>query len=119
MGAWLFDVYGRSSCWGRRITLQPQTVNRRGAAYAPFMADLTVPDVFPPDDPVAQFCVAMAMAANDVEQAIREAIGANPDGATDEDRERLRFSHKVRLTYGFLFEGIDALKGWRQGEPEV
>jgi hypothetical protein len=34
------------------------------------MADLTVPDVFPPDDPVAQFCVAMAMAANDVEQAI-------------------------------------------------
>lgn len=83
------------------------------------MAELTVPDVFPPDDPVAQFCVAMAMAANDVEQAIREAIDANPDGATDEDRERLRFSHKVRLTYGFLFEGIDALKGWRQGEPEV
>ncbi|HSS42537.1 MAG TPA: hypothetical protein VLK37_08310 [Solirubrobacterales bacterium] len=35
------------------------------------MAELTVPDVFPPDDPVALFCVSMAMAANDVEDASR------------------------------------------------
>jgi hypothetical protein len=83
------------------------------------VANLTVTDVFPPDDPVAQFCVSMAMAANDVEDAIREAVDSNPEGATDEVRERLRFSHKVRVTYGYLFEGIDALKGWRQAEPEV
>ena len=83
------------------------------------MADLSVPDVFAPDDRVALFCVSMAMAANDVEYATRQAILANPDGASDEERERLRFSQKVRLTYGFLFEGIDALKAWRQQEPEV
>lgn len=83
------------------------------------MADLSVPNVFAPDDRVALFCVSMAMAANDVEYAIRQAILANPDGASDEERERLRFSQKVRLTYGFLFEGIDALKAWRQHEPAV
>lgn len=83
------------------------------------MADLSVPDVFAPDDRVALFCVSMAMAANDVEYSIRQAILANPDGAADEERERLRFSQKVRLTYGFLFEGIDALKAWRQQEAAV
>lgn len=83
------------------------------------MANLSVPDVFAPDDRVALFCLSMAMAANDVEYAIRQAILANPDGASDEERERLRFSQKVRLTYGFLFEGIDALKAWRQQEPAV
>ncbi len=61
----------------------------------------------------------MAMAANDVEYAIRQAVLANPDEASDEERERLRFSQKVRLTYGFLFEGIDALKAWRQQESAV
>ncbi|MDX6626841.1 MAG: hypothetical protein QOE56_1830 [Solirubrobacterales bacterium] len=83
------------------------------------MANLSVPDVFAPDDRVALFCVSMAMAANDVEYAIRQAVLANPDGAGDEERERLRFSQKVRLTYGFLFEGIDALKAWRQQELAV
>jgi hypothetical protein len=83
------------------------------------MAHLSVPEVFAPDDQVALFCVSMAMAANDVEYAIRQAILANPDGASEEERERLRFSQKVRLTYGFLFEGIDALKAWRQQEPAV
>jgi hypothetical protein len=78
------------------------------------VAELTVPDVFPPDDPVALFCVSMAMAANDVEDAIRAAVDANPD-----ERDRNRFTQRVRLTYGHLFEGLDALKGWRQQEPEV
>lgn len=59
------------------------------------------------------------MAANDVEYAIRQAVAANPDGADDEDRMQNRFSQKVRLTYGFLFEGVHALKGWRQHEPAV
>lgn len=83
------------------------------------MAGLSVADVFAPDDRAALFCVSMAMAANDVEYAIRQAIVANPDVASDEERERLRFSQKVRLTYGFLSEGIDALKAWRQQEPAV
>lgn len=83
------------------------------------MAELTVPQVFRPDDTVAMFCVAMAIAANDIEYAVREAVAANPDGATDADRTRKRFSYKVRLAYGFLFEGIDALKGWRQQDPGV
>lgn len=65
------------------------------------------------------FCVAMAMAANDVECAVRQAVEANPDGATDEDRNRNRFSYKVRLANGFLFEAIDALKAWRQNDPDV
>lgn len=81
------------------------------------MADLLVPEVFLPTDRVGLFVVSMAMAANDVEYAIKQAIQANPEGATDADRERMRFSHKVRLTNGFLFEGIDALKAWRQHEP--
>jgi hypothetical protein len=83
------------------------------------MADLSVPDVFAPADRVALFCVSMAMAANDIEYALRQAVLANPDGASDEERGRLRFSQKVRLTYGFLFEGIDALKAWRQQEAVV
>lgn len=87
--------------------------------YAARVTDLTIPEVFAPDDRVALFCVSMAMAANDVEYAIRQTILANPDGASDEERARLRFNYKVRLTYGFLFEGIDALKGWRQQEPAV
>jgi hypothetical protein len=83
------------------------------------MADLLVPDLFPPDDRVALFVMSMTMAANDVEYAIRQAIKANPDGTSDEDRERMRFSQKVRLANGFLFEGIDTLKAWRQREPAV
>lgn len=83
------------------------------------MADAFVPEVFPPDDRVALFCVSIAMAANDVEYAIRQAVAANPDGADDEDRVRTRFSQKVRLANGFLFEGVHALKRWRQHEPAV
>lgn len=83
------------------------------------MAQLSVPDVFAPDDQVALFCVSMAMAANDVEYALRQVILANSDGANEEERERARFSQKVRLTYGFLFEGIEALKAWRRQEPAV
>lgn len=83
------------------------------------MAELSIKQVFPPEDSVALFCVSMAIAANDVEYAIRGAVDANPEGATDEDRDRARFSYKVRLAYGFLFEGIDALKGWRQSDQGV
>jgi hypothetical protein len=83
------------------------------------VADPSVPEAFDPDDRVALFCVSMAMAANDVEYAIRQAVAANPEGANDEDRMRSRFSQKVRLTNGFLFEGVHALKRWRQHEPAV
>ena len=48
-----------------------------------------VPDTFPPSNRVALFVVSMAMAANDIEYAIRQAVDANPEGASDEDRERM------------------------------
>jgi len=83
------------------------------------VTDPIVPDCFPPDDRVALFVVSMAMAGNDVEYALRQVVLANPEGASDEDRARNRFSQKVRLTYGFLFEGIDALKAWAKDEPDV
>lgn len=83
------------------------------------MTPLSVQKGFKPDDRVALFVMSMAMAANDIENSIHQAVYANPDGASEEDRQLGRFSQKVRLTNGFLFEGIDALKAWRQHEPDV
>lgn len=80
---------------------------------------ITVPECFPPDDRLGLFVVAIAMAGNDVEYSIRQAIAANHNGATDEDRRRNRFSYKVRVANGFLFEAIATLRFWEQNEPEV
>ncbi|HET6999352.1 MAG TPA: hypothetical protein VFI03_12275 [Solirubrobacterales bacterium] len=83
------------------------------------MPALTVPECFPPDDRLALFVVAAAMAANDVEDSMWQAAAANPDGASDEDRQRARFTFKVRVANGFLFEGIATLRAWQDHEPEV
>jgi hypothetical protein len=80
---------------------------------------ITVPECFPPNDRLALFAVAIAMAGNDVEYSIRQAIAANPDGATDDDRRRNRFDYKVRIANGFLFEAIATLRFWERDEPEV
>jgi multidrug efflux pump subunit AcrB len=80
---------------------------------------MTVPECFPPEDRLALFVVSIAMAANDVEYAIRQAEAASPIGATDEDRHRNRFTYKVRIANGFLYEGIATLRHWEQNEPEV
>src|SRR5262249_21540871 len=61
---------------GRSRLNRPSAALRFGA-----MADLSVSEVFTPDDRVALFCVSMAMAANDVEYAFRQALLANPEGA--------------------------------------
>jgi hypothetical protein len=55
--------------------------------------------------------MAMAMARNDVEYALRQAVRAN-----EEDSPWWTFW--VRLANGFTFEGIRTLQAWRQ-EPEV
>jgi hypothetical protein len=43
---------------------------------------------------------------------------ANPPDADDEHRHRERFTFKIRVANGFLFEAIDALRAWQQ-EPEI
>ena len=83
------------------------------------MPAMTVPECFPPDDRVALFVVAMAMAADDIEDSMWQAADANPEGASDEDRQRARFTFKVRVANGFLFEGIATLRAWQDHEPAV
>lgn len=77
--------------------------------------------VFPPDDPVALFVVSFCMAGNDVEDALREIASFDREEDLDNDEvfHRNRFSYRVRLLSGHLFEGIVALKAWRQKEQGV
>jgi hypothetical protein len=79
---------------------------------------VSVAELYPSDDRVGQFALAMALAANDVEYSLRQAVAANPPGADDDHRERERFTFKIRIANGFLFEAIDALKAWQQ-EPGI
>jgi hypothetical protein len=78
-------------------------------------------DVFPPDDKLALFILAMAAAANDVDAADQEARAANDrPGAGDPDHiHRTRFTYHVRRSLGHLFEAISTLKAWRRDEVEV
>ncbi len=78
-------------------------------------------DVFPPDDPLARFVLAMGAAANDVDGADEDARRANdPPGTNDPDHtHRTRFTYRVRLQLGHFFEAIAALKAWRRDEVEV
>lgn len=78
-------------------------------------------DIFPPEDPLALFMVAMSAAANDIDASDQEARAANdPSGTDDPDHtHRTRFSYHVRRSLGHLFEGISALKAWRRSEREV
>jgi hypothetical protein len=69
-------------------------------------------DVFPADDPEARFIVAMAMARNDVKHAVQRAAKANEEDAPE-------FGYYVRLSYGHLIEGLEALGRWRQHSPET
>lgn len=76
--------------------------------------------VFPPDDRVALFVAAMCGACNDVEAALVEADGANPADHPDPDvTHRRRHGYRIRMVMGHLYEGIIALKAWRQSEPGV
>jgi hypothetical protein len=72
----------------------------------------TLTKVFPPDDPVARFVVAMAMAANDIERAHRLAGAANTADAPE-------FSGYVRWSMGFFVEAAGALAVYRSTFEEV
>jgi hypothetical protein len=66
-----------------------------------------IPDVFDPDHIDARFVVAMAMARNDVEWALRDGIAAARDGRPD-------FAYRVRLVTSHLVEALDSLNAYSQ-----
>ena len=72
----------------------------------------SIADVFPPDDPAARFVVAMGMAKNDIERALRDVLAAVKGDAPD-------FSYRVRLATGYLVEALDSLNAYSQEFEEV
>jgi len=66
-----------------------------------------LPDVFPPDDPIARFVVSMAMASNDIERALRDVQRAGENDDPD-------FTYRIRLSVGHLVEALDALSSYSQ-----
>jgi hypothetical protein len=83
------------------------------------MADRLI-EAFPADDREALFMVAMCMASNDVEAALRE-VGEIRDGMEEDPTldERRRWGYRIRMLNGHLWEAIVALKAWRQSEPQI
>jgi hypothetical protein len=71
----------------------------------------SIAEVFPHDDPVARFVVAMSMARNDVRHAL-----ANAGRAGEQDDPE--FTYWVRIATGHYFEAAYALDHWRQ-IPEI
>jgi hypothetical protein len=71
----------------------------------------SVAEVFPHDDPVARFVVAMSMARNDVRHALTQAGRANDESSPE-------FGYWVRIATGHFFEAAHALQQWRQ-LPEI
>jgi hypothetical protein len=71
-----------------------------------------IPSVFPPEDPTARFVVAMAMAKNDIERALRDVQDAI-------ENERPDFSYRARLSIGHLVEALAALNSYSQEYDEV
>lgn len=76
--------------------------------------------IFPPSDRLGLAVVSLCMAANDVQDAAVNAADANPQDHDDPDvTHRRRFSYRIRIAQGHLFEAIAALRAWEQGEPEL
>jgi SAM-dependent methyltransferase len=75
------------------------------------MAQL-VGEVFPADKPVSRFLVSMAMAHNDIENAMWKAGEANESDRSD-------FTYWVLLVMGHFVEAADALQHWRRCSTEV
>lgn len=76
--------------------------------------------IFPPDDRVALFVASICMASNDVEDGLVEVESFDPGEAEDPDTfHRRRFSYRVRMLNGHLYEGTVALKAWRRAESGV
>jgi hypothetical protein len=70
-----------------------------------------IPEVFNPDRIDARFVVAMAIARNNIEVALRDGIAAAHDDGPD-------FAYRVRLVTSHLVEALDSLNGYSQ-EGEV
>jgi hypothetical protein len=66
-----------------------------------------VPEVFEPDRIDARFVVAMSMARNDIEVALRDGIAAAADDGPD-------FEYRVRLATSHLVEAVDSLNAYSQ-----
>jgi hypothetical protein len=66
-----------------------------------------IPDVFDPDRIDARFVVAVSMARNDIEVALRDGIAAAQDDRPD-------FAYRVRLVTSHLVEALDSLNAYSQ-----
>ena len=74
------------------------------------MSGDTIGDFFPHDEIEARFVVVMAMAKNDIERAVRDALRANKHNFPG-------FDYRVRLMIGHLIEAIRALKSYEREPP--
>jgi hypothetical protein len=70
-------------------------------------------EIFPPDDPLARFMLAICMARNDVRYAVFQA------GAAIRQNSQELLNYWVRISNGHYFEAMLALDSWRKKEPEV
>jgi hypothetical protein len=69
-----------------------------------------IPEVFDPDRIDARFVVAMSMARNDIEIALRDGIAAVND-------DHPNFPYRVRLVISHLVEALDSLNAYsREGD---
>lgn len=75
----------------------------------------TFAEVFPADEITAQFVLSMAMAADDLERALRDAGAANARATADQPND-LRY--RVRLLAGHLVEALAALAEYAKN-PDV
>lgn len=74
--------------------------------------DDSIGSAFPPHNVEARFAIAMGMAKNDIERALRDVLKAGRDDSPD-------FSYRVRLSTGHLVEALDALSAYRERSEEV
>jgi len=72
----------------------------------------SIADVFPHDDITARFVVAMSIARNDIELALRDGIRAAERDAPD-------FTYRVRLGTSHLVEGLDSLNAYSKDSHAV
>jgi hypothetical protein len=67
----------------------------------------SIGEIFPYNDTIARFVVAMSIARNDIRHALIQAGRAN-------DRNDPEFGYWVRIATGHFFEAADALNQWRK-----
>lgn len=68
--------------------------------------------IFPPNDPVARFVLAMGMAQNDIRFAALDAVAKNEEG-----HPRTRYMSRIAIAH--TYEAVYALRRWRSEYPEV